>query len=585
MRGVLCRSKADRECEDGEEYTVKVVDEFGNFDAEFCNEFKSRDNGFSTAFDDSFDSNVINEIEMSRRGNIFMGCAQLKKKKEAKRNRGSEVEESQSMSPDRRGQVSMSPKFNASIVDDGNFPQIIFANDEEERLFREMNEPNNIQPFSSYTNQQRTRSPSPTRSRSSRLSRSPNRSPTRQEEQLLDSLARPQNYNNYDILQHAIAELTGREREALSQQLKEIPEFIGIDSADAVSEFDGKSVNERIKTKRINSKRNEGLHQDRESSGNYRYVNEVDEQVSLPDDRDNFHESGKGVASKLRNVDERSKKWRLREKDAVGFASSTMSMGKPPLHNLPNEVHRRKVFMPNQNDDTARDVPATPESTNSRRKLLPSPLPTTSLLDNDATTTSESCITIDEDGENSSFAFGGKEYRRSPLALAEGFEDFGIDDRIYPNQQASDTFDYDEDQEEDFGSCQSGSRSSSIDRVRHSNLMRSYITNQQRLGHSSKSITSDVSTTVSSSSRSLRSSKYQEVAGSAYRVSITVNENSQKNGNLVEPTSNELDTKSSLSGQTYQVSNTTRNIDRRQKGSTSLISSRSPQSVVDRRNW
>ena len=592
LRGMVCRSTGDKEGGDGEEYTVKVVDEFstqfGNFDSEFSSEFDSQgkrpDKVFPSAFDDSFDSKVMDEIELRRKNNIFMGCAQLKKRKETRRNRGSEAEGSQSIgSHDRKGQVPMSQKFNASIVNGGNFPQIVFADDGEEKLFRERNEmteSHNIQPFSAYTSHHaRSRSPSPSRSRSSRLSRSPNRSPTRHEEQLLDSLARPQNYKNYDILKHAIAELTGREKELLNQQLKEIPEFIGVgaykDCSDLVSEFDGKSVNERIKMKKkMKSKP--------DSNSNFNYVNEIDEEVSITDGRANFHESGIGVVSKLRNVDERSKKWRLREKDAGGFVNSTSSQGKPPLPNVSNELHRRKLFTPNQNNRIARDIPGSPESTHSRRKLLPSPLPTASLLDAD-TTASESFMVIDEGNESvaqeSSLLFGGKEYRRSPLALAEGFEDFGIDDRIYPRQQASDTFDYDEGQDEDFASCQSGSRSSSNGRARYSNLMQTYITNQERFGHSSKSVTSDVSTAVSSSSRSLRSSKYQEIAGSAYKVSITVNENSPMSDNLVDPTLNELDTKSSLSGQTYQFSNTTKNVKGRQKAS------KSPQSVVDQRNW
>ncbi len=226
------------------------------------------------------------------------------------------------------------------------------------------------------------------------------------------------------------------------------------------------------------------------------------------------------VAKKLIDADERSLKWRLREADKHShlFVRTNSLQRNPSVEMM----------------ETGR-----------------------SLMDQDVSGSTTDAGRQDEDVDPT-YAFGGSGVRKPPLALSEGFEDFGIDDRIYSRKhRPGDTFDDDDYDDDDrdgrssnhrFFENESGrksqistretneyndsrsratSRLREYDQKRQANLMNKYITNyeanQQRgdtiEDQNDRASNQEELNDISAKSRSQngpRSSKYREINGGAF---------------------------------------------------------------------
>lgn len=253
--------------------------------------------------------------------------------------------------------------------------------------------------------------------------------------------------------------------------------------------------------------------------------------------------NSENAAAKIKNVDERSLKWRMREADKQ---SSTTSL----LNRSPDRVPTREFMETGM-----------------------------SLMDRDC---SNSMSDRENEDEDPTYAFGGSGIRKPPLALSEAFEDFGIDDRIYPREhRPGDTFDeddprtrsmqqfptHDENQHSDsqpqrLNKTSDGSlvspngtrRLRGHDETRRKNLMSNYI-----LNHHSQNL-AQPETPLKNPRSNPRSNKYREINGNAFFSG----------------------SESTMSMQTSKWSNTDKNMPKNNDGAGANSDRRqSPQAIVE----
>lgn len=392
------------------------------------------DRRLSSAIDNSFNSETLNHFQKHRSlGKAFRGCAKFKKK----RDKGnSEIPSNPPLIPEALA-------FNTSIVDDSDFPQILFAHDakkEEEEWDRRysqrvdvptphfdeaispvaFNQSKEEQMYSSQSIRRKERSRSPrtirdnrhihtekteakfhntsrARSRVRSCSRSRAAESLLHEEQMLDKLVASvftdtSNNNvtsgSLSSLKKEIKGITGRtpeERDAVAKSCAGVPTVIDVslsEQSDPVSEFDmdGASIGKLL-------------------------GDELDEDEAFV---------GSNLAFKAKEVDERSVSWRLREGKKKGIESE-------------GREHLR--------DKSQKDI----------ARVLRS----TSLMD---LNNSDSFYSADNkdihEGPDTSYIFGGTGFRKPTLALSEaiGDNDFQIIDGY---RGANDTFNFDDDDDEE----------------------------------------------------------------------------------------------------------------------------------------
>ncbi len=334
---------------------------------------------------------------------------------------------------------------------------------------------------------------SPTRSKSSRSrSRTGSRNPSpksirsyKEEEQFLDHLVNTVTaYNSYQ--KETKQQPSGRM--VLNQLMDEIqtsyiPESVEVDleeySEDEVSEIGMASTSGGRK----------------ESDDKYEGIptQKVYQQERRRKNPNDYRYNGENVSNQLDNVDERSLKWRLREADK----QNTNNL----LQNNMNHCVTREFL---ETKDSLMDLHNSGST-------------------NDGNSGEKSGHADDE--VDPTFAFGGTGVRKPPLALSEAFEDFGIDDRMYVNdQRPGDTFCEDDAHDPEaenvipLSSMQQSSKHYSqpvdksprkADEQRRKTLMNTYIANHHNNNN-------NLSSMSSKKALRLRSSKYREINGNAY---------------------------------------------------------------------
>jgi len=415
------------------------------------------ENGAFPSFPNSSFETPEDEIpkkQLSRKGAVshaFKGCVQIRKKKDATRHKREEQSNPHVNSLSRRDSRTSSsntdtmphipegahyPKFNTSIVtEDENFSQIIFVNDEEGRSdfendggtpTRNVRDPN-VHPFSTYEMSRQAQSASHARNHNNqqydygvtkgsnpnltmeygpppdqreRLNRSPIKSPRefKHEEHFLDTLANTLT-TNYNTLQENIHQLTGKpEFQRLmgqGQQHGSVPKVVdfGLDQSDLVSEFDMGST----------------------SGG--KYNNNI-----MPKVKEDSNDYGP-------------------KKSVRRMTNYSSSMGRPPQA---PKLTRRAPTPPEKFDNSERfqyagyDNDETDQSPADRRNL-----PRRSLFDQD-----------EDDNEP---RMSRSPRCKTPLALSEAFEKFGIDDRLFSGRSnPGNAFDFDQSDDEEEGEREFG---------------------------------------------------------------------------------------------------------------------------------
>ncbi len=372
-----------------------------------------RETGAFPSFEDSFETaaeEIHENMEQQRKGsmsNVLKGCVQIKKRKENGLRGSENIMNNIPTHMPHIPEGTQLPKFNTSIVtDDENFPQIIFANNEEEKKRKDFGTPPkgrngsdsypNIQPFSSYEKQPRSHN-SQTSPR--RRHPSPIKSPRafKHEEQFLDTLANTLT-TNYNTLQENVHQLTGKAEfqrlmEQTQNQSADVPNEVDfvVDESDLVSEFDMQST----------------------SGG--KLGNPIS--VNVP-----------GNGNHVRG-----------DKSDYGPIRKVKRGGRPPPPPPPpprkhssNQYNPHQLYQindeydnsPRQNQDEHFRYP---DGTSPHRPDI-TDLPCKSLFKGDDDHQVQRQIHAD-----STYNLDGP----APLALAEAFEDFGMDDRLYPNHGAS----------------------------------------------------------------------------------------------------------------------------------------------------
>ncbi len=377
-----------------------------------------RETGAFPSFESSFETaaeEIHENMELQKKGSVsdvLKGCVQIKKRKENGMIRngyhgGHDVDGDHNMInnvPTHMPHIpegTQFPKFNTSIVtDDENFPQIIFANDEGQKKRNDFGTPTkggsgsdtypNIQPFSSYEKQPRNHN---SQSSPRRRHPSPIKSPRefKHEEQFLDTLANTLT-TNYNTLQANVHQLTGKAEfqrlmEQAQHQSANIPDEVDfvIDDSDLVSEF--------------------GM----QSTSGGRLGDPVT--VNVPDNGNNVRG----------------------EKSDYGPIRKTKQGGRPPPPPPPrkqssNQYNPHQLYKINDEYDNSprqnQDEHFQCLDGTSRRRPDMTDLPRRSLFNNDECRKEQH-----QEHSGSTYDIDGP----TPLALAEAFEDFGMDDRLYSN--------------------------------------------------------------------------------------------------------------------------------------------------------
>lgn len=444
------------------------------------NRYKPTEHDSSNVSEESFIT-AVEEMPTNKKPSAFKGCVpQLKKKRDLHPSNGSgNVHDYTHVMP-HIPEGSQLPKFNASMVDEqSEFPQIIFANEGHGHGhdFGPSTGMPQIRPFSSYQRQSNqpmdiSRMQNPNHHHhhashqnfqqqqqhanehdehnyNSQWGSNKNASPIKSnreykhEEKFLDTLANTLT-TNYQDLQQNIYELTGKSQqqrlmEQAMNQGRMVPSVVGFtieDQSDLVSEFgmgstSGGRYNDNVSL--YGSGKDRDGHREQQCEDDYgpsrsSRANRAELREEYGQQWDETQDAHNRRVPRS-EIDNRTLQW------LQGGGQSEMDSNPEP----------RKLY-DSDNDDYAQKKKGT--STKARRQYQESP-PPQNYRRNELSSKSliDDSVDVDNNEEENdpTYAFGGTGIRETPLALSEGFDDFGLDDRIYTGKyNPTDTFEFDD---------------------------------------------------------------------------------------------------------------------------------------------